>query len=42
MRRLVLGPLETNCWLADDEAGGPVAVIDPAGDSDELLGAISG
>ena len=23
VRRLTLGPLDTNCWLADDGAGGP-------------------
>jgi hydroxyacylglutathione hydrolase len=38
--RLVLGELETNCWLASDGEGGPLLVIDPAGDSDELLAAI--
>lgn len=42
VRRLVLGQLDTNCWLADDEAGGPLAVIDPAGDAEELLHAIAG
>ena len=30
VRRLTLGPLDTNCWLVDDDAGGPVLVIDPA------------
>ena len=32
--RLVLGQLDTNCWLAEDGAGGPLVVIDPAGDAD--------
>lgn len=40
--RLTLGPLETNCWLADDGAGGPLVVIDPAGDAEELLAAVAG
>jgi hydroxyacylglutathione hydrolase len=38
--RLVLGPVETNCWLASDGAGGPLLVIDPAGDPGLLLEAI--
>ncbi len=39
--RLVLGELETNCWLVSDEEGGPLLVIDPAGDAAELLAAIA-
>lgn len=41
VRRLQLGELQTNCWLADDGAGGPVVVIDPAGDAEVLLDAIA-
>lgn len=37
VRRLALGALETNCWLAADGSGGPLVVIDPAGDADVLL-----
>jgi hydroxyacylglutathione hydrolase len=43
VERLVLGDLETNCWLVNDEVGGPLVVIDPAGDGDDperLLAAI--
>jgi hydroxyacylglutathione hydrolase len=40
IERLALGVLETNCWLASDGAGGPLVVIDPAGDADVLLEAI--
>lgn len=40
IRRLTLGPLDTNCWLVDDEAGGPVLVIDPADDPQVILDAI--
>ncbi len=40
VRRLGLGPLQTNCWLVDDGTGGPLAVIDPGGDADVLLEAI--
>ena len=39
-QRLVLGELDTNAWIADDGQGGPLIVIDPAGDTEELLGAI--
>jgi glyoxylase-like metal-dependent hydrolase (beta-lactamase superfamily II) len=37
VRRLTLGPLDTNCWLVDDEAGGPLLVIDPADDPQLVL-----
>ena len=33
IERLVLGDLETNCWLVSDGEGGPLVVIDPAGDA---------
>lgn len=42
VRRLQLGDLETNCWLADDGAGGPTVVIDPAADAEVLLEALEG
>lgn len=42
VQRMVLGELQTNCWLAGDDAGGPLVVIDPAGDAPELLEAIGG
>lgn len=42
VRRLQLGDLQTNCWLVDDGAGGPLLVIDPAGDAEVLLDAIAG
>lgn len=40
IERLVLGELDTNCWLAANDACGPLLVIDPAGDADVLLGSI--
>jgi len=40
--RLVLGELETNCWIASDGAGGPLLVIDPAGEAEHLLAEIAG
>lgn len=39
--RLVLGELDTNCWLASDGEGGPLLVIDPGGDADQLITAIA-
>jgi hydroxyacylglutathione hydrolase len=42
VERLALGALETNCWIAADGAGGPLVVIDPAGDAEVLLAAIGG
>ena len=42
MRRLTLGPLETNCWLVDDGQGGPSLVIDPADDAGAVLKALDG
>jgi len=39
-QRLVLGPLDTNCWLVDDGAGGPVVVVDPADDAARILEAL--
>ena len=35
--RLVLGPLETNCWVVSDDMGGPTIVIDPAENADRIL-----
>jgi hydroxyacylglutathione hydrolase len=37
---LVLGELDTNCWLVSDGSGGPLVVIDPAGDAAVLMEAI--
>jgi len=40
--RLVLGALDTNCWLVSDDDGGPLVVIDPAADAARVLSAIGG
>jgi len=40
--RLSLGPLETNCWVVDDGAGGPVLLIDPGDEPDTILAAVGG
>ncbi|MGB4592410.1 MAG: MBL fold metallo-hydrolase [Coriobacteriia bacterium] len=42
IERLILGMLDTNCWLVSDDEGGPLVVIDPAGDPDDLLAAVGG
>jgi hydroxyacylglutathione hydrolase len=42
VERLVLGELDTNCWLVADGQGGPLVVIDPGGDDAELLAAVAG
>lgn len=42
VRRLTLGPLETNCWLADDGAGTPVVVIDPADEAATVIAELGG
>jgi len=40
VRRLVLGPLETNCWLVDDGESDELVVIDPADDLEIIVEAI--
>jgi glyoxylase-like metal-dependent hydrolase (beta-lactamase superfamily II) len=40
VQRLVLGAIDTNCWLAEDGEGGATLVVDPAGDPDRLLEAL--
>jgi glyoxylase-like metal-dependent hydrolase (beta-lactamase superfamily II) len=40
VRRLVLGELETNCWVVADGLGGPAVVIDPAADAEAILDAV--
>lgn len=42
VQRLVLGELETNCWIVTDDSGGPAIVIDPAGEPQLLLEALAG
>lgn len=40
IERLVLGALDTNCFLVADDADGPLVVVDPAAEADQLLAAI--
>jgi len=37
IERLVVGPLQTNCYIVGDEATGEGIVIDPGGDADLIL-----
>lgn len=37
---LVLGPLDTNCYIVSDATGAGVIVIDPAGEAEVLLAAL--
>jgi glyoxylase-like metal-dependent hydrolase (beta-lactamase superfamily II) len=39
---LTLGELDTNCWIVSDGAGGPLVVIDPAGEAESLIAALGG
>ncbi len=42
IERLVLGPLDTNCYLISASPGAPLLVVDPAGDARELLATVGG
>lgn len=42
VRRITLGALDTNCWLVDDEQGGPALVVDPADDAGAIIEALGG
>ena len=39
---IVVGDLESNCWIVGDEGDGPLVVIDPGADPDRVLDAIGG
>ncbi len=38
--RLVLGELDTNCWIVSDDSDGPAIIIDPADDAEAILDAV--
>ena len=42
MKSLVVGPIETNCYLIWDRATKEGAVIDPGADADEIMRSIAG
>ena len=35
--RVIVGQLETNCWIVSDGHGGPSVVIDPGDDADDII-----
>ena len=41
VEHLVLGDLQTNCWIVQDEAGGSLVVIDPAAEAERVLRALA-
>lgn len=42
VRRIGLGPLDTNCWIVSAREDGPALVIDPGGDASRLLSELGG
>jgi hydroxyacylglutathione hydrolase len=40
VEQLVVGPLQTNCYVVADEHTGDAIVIDPGGDADRILAAV--
>lgn len=40
VERLVVGPLQTNCYIVGDELSGEGIVIDPGGDGDAIMEAV--
>ncbi len=42
IQRVVVGELESNCWLVGDGADGPLLVIDPGSEPERVLDAIGG
>lgn len=42
VQTLVVGPLQTNCYLVTDRAGGSAAIIDPGGNEKRIIAAAAG
>jgi glyoxylase-like metal-dependent hydrolase (beta-lactamase superfamily II) len=40
VERVIVGDLESNCWVVDDGLGGPVIVVDPGDDAGRILEAV--
>ena len=40
IKRLTVGPIQTNCYLIGDERTGQGAIIDPGGDAADILNAV--
>ena len=42
IERVVVGELESNCWVVGDDGKGPLVVIDPGADPERVLAVIAG
>ena len=40
IKKLVVGPLQANCYVVWDRAGGSAAIIDPGGDPEEIISVV--
>lgn len=40
LKTLVVGPLEVNCYVIGDAAGGPMGIVDPGGDADRIMAVV--
>jgi len=40
IKRFPVGPLQANCYLLWDKAGGSTAIVDPGGDAEEIIAVI--
>ena len=40
LEHLMVGPLQSNCFILGDEASGEAVIIDPGGDGDKILNAV--
>ena len=40
IKRLIVGPIQTNCYIIGDERSGLGAIIDPGGDAADILNAV--
>jgi len=40
VRRLTVGPLQANCYVVWDKAGGSAAIIDPGGDPEDIISVV--
>lgn len=41
LEHLLVGPLQSNCFILGDEESGEAVIIDPGGDGDKILNAVS-
>ena len=41
LEHLMVGPLQSNCYIVGDEVSGEAVIIDPGGDGDMILNTVS-